>query len=103
MSDKIIFHLIQQQFNFGYGLYITRVTPEGEQQVARLTFEDVPQGHSVDPTARLTEESLLSLKNELLKTSFLEVADAQTLKATRYHLEDMRRLVFEPTITEKAK
>lgn len=103
MSDNITFHLIQQDFDFGYGLYIVRVTPEGKRQVARLTFEDVPQGHFVDPTARLTEESLLSLKNELLKTLFLEVADAQTLEATRYHLEDMRKLVFEPTIIEKAK
>jgi hypothetical protein len=62
-----------------------------------LTFEKIVQGGKARPTLKIDDVLLREFVDELTKEVppiKKEVADAQLI-ATKYHLEDMRKLVFK--------
>lgn len=85
----------------------------GKREVVRpidltITSELKPYLEAPEPTFRLSghqaEQFLQSLAEGLVLSGFkpdeLKVAN-ETLRATKYHLEDMRKLVFEERVDEK--
>jgi hypothetical protein len=67
----------------------------------KIDFEDVPEskvGMRVEPFAFLDEMEAQTLMNDLWRCGLRpseEVGSVGELRAVKYHLEDMRRLVFE--------
>lgn len=98
---------IRQEFEWaGIGIYITARNENGQRFVVKplnMTFETLTPtgGLAIEPTIRLDEYQaktfLDSLANELIRLGYAPdaiKAKAGELEATRYHLEDMRRMVL---------
>lgn len=70
----------------------------GKRYVARLSWDEIKSGEFFEPTLEVPTgtEIFTSLRNELRRIGLLENADQATVKRLENHLEDMRRLVFEP-------
>jgi len=62
-----------------------------------IEAEEVDEGTAVGPTAILEQEAAQVLLDDLWRAGLRpsdEVSTTGQLRATQYHLEDMRRLVF---------
>lgn len=103
-----------------YGKYIRAAYAIDRMGVDMFIFEQLPEGRFVyEPAGELRRKSLKGgIAKGYVPTMFLEdelahqlyealdkifgkeraVGNTATLEATKYHLEDMRRLAFEPPI-----
>lgn len=108
--SRVRLRLQQDILHWNICAYLTRVDKEtGKRQVARIQWEDFPDDFigstgpsfviEVGDTLIKEEPFLQDIKRELAALGAL-VPDAETaeykgeLKASRQHLEDMRKLVF---------
>lgn len=65
-----------------------------------LTMTEYKRGALIQPTVRLSRSAMQGLFNELWRSGFRPAdgtGNASTVDALRYHLEDMRKLVFANT------
>lgn len=85
-------------------LYILKDHPNGDSEIAKpieLTFEPLREGQKTTPTlvfqgVRETEEFLREMVSAIKDAGYDRVdATGKELAAVRFHLEDMRKLVFE--------
>jgi hypothetical protein len=87
-------------FHAGVDLLIAQLDCDGDiKSVAgNLVFTEVAPDIYVEPTIVLTGETAQALMDELYAIGLRPtdaVDSAGALKATSFHLEDMRRLVFD--------
>ena len=91
----------------GYSIWITRIRPDGQCELARnieLEFYNPTEGVWEKPTLELkgrdADDFLQSFANALVHSGFKsnELKNVnQEISAIKYHLEDMRSLVFKQT------
>lgn len=88
----------------GMAIFFYEDRPDGRYIVlpSELNFKKLVPGENLEPTYRLDhskgEEFLQSLSNALVEAGFKpdEIkAGNKEVEALRYHLEDMRKLVFK--------
>lgn len=80
--------------------------PERKHSVGRLTFEAVEPGIYIDPTVRLMPEEAQKLIDSLWDAGLRPTQGAGSagqLSATQFHLEDMRKLVFDFAVKAQSK
>lgn len=105
-------HIEREPWSGEYGVLFVREYG-GKRYVARpfpeLIFDAVPDGGVIQgPTLRLLPSDLQDLADEItklgVKTENIHKIEG-VLEATKAHLEDMRKLVFEekPTFTYKCR
>lgn len=74
---------------------------DGQAVAKPLEFEVVKEGHRIEPTIRITTREAQQLMDDLWQCGLRPsegTGSAGALKATQNHLQDMRRLVFEPSM-----
>lgn len=97
--------ILPEPWNFKDKVFIFRRTPNGTEQLKFTNkgqvIEKLKEGIDAEPSFEMGTELLRKLiqaaedlkgKSEVPAQSFL----AGELASTKYHLEDMRKLVFEP-------
>ena len=92
-------------FKYGIDFYIFQ-SVEGKRYLGRLTFEEISKRAFIDePTISLDmqpiENTAQVLMDDLWSCGIRPTegaGSAGSLKATEYHLEDMRKLVFEEKV-----
>lgn len=93
--DHRRFFVQRNNYDFDYDLYI-RAMATGAN-VTNMRFEKTEPGQFCPPAMRLRQEEMQQLFDELWKAGFRSseyVNKESALDATKYHLEDMRQLVF---------
>lgn len=86
----------------GISLYIMEKRPDGIYHGA-VTFTKANEGEHMEPTYRLSEEQAKQLAVQLSQIGYVTSDDAGELKATKYHLEDMRLLACVNKQTKQQK
>lgn len=96
--------MIKVEYRFeriGWAIYIYRGNSEyREMQQADGTWKQVKEGAAVVPT--LFIEDIQELANAIAEAGIKPPSDHKlegVMQAQKQHLEDMRKLVFEPTIS----
>jgi len=108
---KLTVHIAQEPDIGGMGIYILGENDDGARFIAEqteLAFTTFEDGAYLKPTfifsRRIGEEFLSGLASALVKAGYrpeeLKAGQAE-VEALRYHLEDMRSLVFKPLVVKK--
>jgi len=92
------------------GLSIWIILREGDRRYfvepLELVFKEIEQGRRLDRPSLSIDERYAGPFMEALKRAVEQVDMGPVegeLKATKYHLEDMRKLIFEKTVIELRK
>lgn len=95
------FHLQRELFQGTISLRIAVRRNDGERDIATsITFEKMKQGEFSDPLLHLEVEEAQNLADQLYAVGIRPSAAAGSagqLDAVKYHLEDLRTLVFKGT------
>lgn len=99
---KIKLYIETQPWKDQLNIYMVLKDHNGHRQYAkpvRFEFASANSGLIAEPTFTFTDdlarEFLPALSNALAESGFrAETPDAAQLEATKFHLEDMRKLVF---------
>lgn len=103
---KFTFGLFQESFRSGWTFRAARRGANCEYIPLKITIEElpaIPEGHFIPDESfiHIPKEDIMALVDSLMEC--LEMAGLrqnsqatmQELKATKFHLEDMRKLVFK--------
>lgn len=102
----------RNEWDGGIGIYLLEVLPDGRRMIGKpmdILFETYYEGESnIKPTISINydyaEQFLAAFAKELDNKGIKTENDHKiigTLEATRIHLEDMRRLVFDKAKQKK--
>jgi len=98
----------ERYWNWSVAVYLINRGGEGvfmgKIVKGRLTWEKIKEGgeYPDEPTLLFNRDVWEVMKQSLTKNHERDKHTVEAeLGATKYHLEDMRRLVFEPTITNE--
>lgn len=97
-NDLLKFYINRNIASDSFELYLKRLDRGSGISIAtNITFIKKPDSFVVPPLANLREEEAQNLLEELWKAGFRpkEVGTAGQLDSVKYHLEDMRKLVFK--------
>lgn len=99
MKQGLRFHIERRDYANSYALYVAQFRDGVRSDMKHCTFERVENGlmPSPEPPLSLLPEEAQELMDELYLAGIRpsEEGTAGQLAAVKYHLEDMRKLVFK--------
>lgn len=97
MEGKIEIRLQEKDYEDSTGMAIF-MKKGGKTFIAKpIEFEELKEGYRVTPLLEVSRDHniIQQLKENLRRMGYLNNADEATNNALKYHLEDMRSLVFK--------
>ena len=102
------FYINAEYENFGWDIRIIERNPKTNKvaYVSNIKMTVAETSEIIPPSMTLNDDEIQSLINELWRNGIRptnQVDEGGKLKIMKYHLEDMRRLVFKSNYTEDGK
>ena len=103
MNNTFKFYVNRNIASDSFDLYLKRTTESGSSMGINIMFTKLEPGLLTSPILKLREEEAQELLEELWGAGFRpkEVGTAGQLSAVQYHLENMRKLVFNERLSTK--
>lgn len=98
-EDGFEFIVYQEPFAGVYQIALACRNGSTGMQALPVVLEKIKQGENLKPFASLTAMTMQSLFNQLWMSGFRPkdgTGNGGHIEALKYHLEDMRKLVFKP-------
>lgn len=101
---KLEVHLRNTDYSAATEMHIVQIGPDGSRYICKpmkMEFEPLTEGSYTNPSLMISRQEerggfLQALVDGLAKAGYrYESSDVGELKATKVHLDDMRKLVFK--------